>query len=135
MTSLLTSMMNTSLPPSSSLVAPNSPKQTAALTTAPTVPTVVVPATPSSLSDTSEALTEQISNLQNLENKKYIDLDILVKSNPTPDNIAQQKTIVDDITAISTLRSKLFDTLLNNTDNNLKVNNVMNSNLEDKREL
>jgi hypothetical protein len=134
MTSLLTSMMNTSLPPSSSLVAPNSPKQTAALTTAPTVPTVV-PVTPSSLSDTSEALTEQISNLQNLENKKYIDLDILVKSNPTPDNIAQQKTIIDDITAISTLRSKLFDTLLNNTDNNLKVNNVMNSNLEDKKRI
>jgi hypothetical protein len=126
MTSLLSSMMN------ASSVAPNSPKQTAASTTAPTVPTVTI-ATPAP--DSADELIEQISNLQKLEKKKYIALDILLKSNPSPDNVAQQNTIINDISEISTLRSKLFDILLNNTSSNLKVNEEMNSNLEDKKKI
>ena len=113
-------------------VVPNSPKQTAASTTAPTVPTVTI-ATPAP--DSADELTEQISNLQKLENDKYIALDILLKSNPSPDNVAQQKTIINDISEISTLRSKLFDTLLNNTSSHLMVNEQMNSNLEDKMKI
>ena len=126
MTSLSSSMMN------ASSVVPNSPKHTAASTTAPTVPTVTI-ATPAPAS--ADELTEEISNLQKLENDKYIALDILLKSNPSPDNVAQQKTIINDISEISTLRSKLFDTLLNNASNNLKVNEEMNSNLEDKMKI
>jgi hypothetical protein len=131
MTSLLSSMMN------ASSVAPNSPKQTAASTTAPTVPTTVIVTKPStSMSDsTTDELTEQISNLQKLESDKYNALDILLKSNPSPDNVAQQKTIINDISEISILRSKLFDTLLNNTSSHLKVNEQMNSNLEDKKKI
>jgi len=126
MTSLVSSMTN------KSSVVPNSPKHTAASTTAPTVPTVTV--TKPSPESTDE-LTEQISNLQKLENDKYTALDILLKSNPSPDNVAQQKTIINDISEISTLRSKLFDTLLNNASNHLKVNEQMNSNLEDKKKI
>ena len=126
MTSLSSSMMN------ASSVVPNSPKHTAASTTAPTVPTVTI-ATPAP--DSADELTEEISNLQNLEKDKYIALYILLKSNPSPDNVAQQKTIINDISEISTLRSKLFDTLLNNASNNLKVNEEMNSNLEDKMKI
>jgi ABC-type multidrug transport system fused ATPase/permease subunit len=70
--------------------------------------------------------------LQKLENDKYIALDVLLKSNPSPDNVAQQQTIINDITAISTLRSNLFDTLLNNANSNSKVNEQINSNLENK---
>ena len=117
-------------------VVPNSPKQTAASTTAPTVPTVMTVSTKKTLApDSADELTEEISNLQKLENDKYIALDILLKSNPSPDNVAQQKTIINDISEISTLRSKLFDTLLNNASNNLKVNEEMNSNLEDKMKI
>lgn len=126
MTSLSSSMMN------ASSVVPNSPKHTAASTTAPTVPTVTI-ATPAP--DSADELTEEISNLQNLEKDKYIALYILLKSNPSPDNVAQQNTIINDISEISTLRSKLFDTLLNNASNNLKVNEEMNSNLEDKMKI
>ena len=131
MNNLSSSTMN------ASSVAPNSPKQTAASTTAPTVPTTVIVTKPStSTSDsTTDELTEQISNLQKLENDKYIALDILLKSNPSPDNVAQQKTIINDISEISILRSKLFDTLLNNTSSHLKVNEQMNSNLEDKKKI
>jgi len=107
------------------IVAPNSPKQTAASTTAPTVPTVVT--------DSTDELTEQISNLQKLERDKYIALNILLTSNPSPDNVAQQNTIINDITDISTLRSKLLDILLNNASNHLKVNEQMNSNLENEK--
>ena len=125
-----------------SSVVPNSPKQMAALTTAPTVPTHVVTSDnnngnnyngePSpSLSD-DESLLEQISHLQDLENKKYDELNILLASNPTPDNIAQQKILINDITQLSTMRSDLFNTLLMQAQNNLKVNTVMNSNLQDK---
>jgi len=112
-------------------VVPNSPKQTAASTTAPTVPTVIATPAP----DSTDELTEQISNLQKLESNKYIALDILLKSNPSPDNIAQQKIIINDISEISTLRSKLLDTLLNNASSHLKVNEQMNSNLEDKKKI
>ena len=112
------------------IVVPNSPKQTAASTTAPTVPTLVTDST-----DTNDALLNQIENLQKLENDQYIALDILLKSNPSPDNVAQQKTIINDISEISTLRSKLFDTLLNNASSNLKVNQEMSSNLEDKKKI
>ena len=121
-----------------SLVVPNSPKQTAALTTAPTVPTQIVSSdggnndehSPSLSGD--ESLLEQISHLQDLENKKYDELNILLASNPTPDNIAQQKILINDITQLSTIRSELFNTLLMQAQNNLKVNNAMNSNLQDK---
>ena len=126
-----------------SSVVPNSPKQMAALTTAPTVPTHVVTSDnnngnnyngePSpSLSD-DESLLEQISHLQDLENKKYDELNILLASNPTPDNIAQQKILINDITQLSTMRSDLFNTLLMQAQNNLKVNTAMNSNLQDKQ--
>lgn len=130
MTSLLSSTKN------ASSVVPNSPKQTAASTKAPTVPTVTTVSTKKTLEpDSADELTEQISNLQKLENDKYIALDILLKSNPSPDNVAQQKTIINDISEISTLRSKLFDTLLNNTSSHLMVNEQMNSNLEDKNKI
>ena len=79
-----------------------------------------------------DELTDQFNNLQKLENDKYIALDVLLKSNPSPDNVAQQQTIINDITAISTLRSNLFDTLLNNASSNSKVNEQINSNLENK---
>ena len=129
-----------------SSVVPNSPKQTAALTTAPTVPTQVVSSdndngngnssngvsSPSASSSGDESLLEQISHLQDLENKKYDELNILLASNPTPDNIAQQKILINDITQLSTIRSELFNTLLMQAQNNLKVNTAMNSNLQDK---
>jgi hypothetical protein len=115
-----------------SKVTPNSPKKTAASTTAPTVPTVVTTDSTGE-TDSSDALIEQISNLQKLEADKYIALDVLLKSNPSPDNVAQQKTIINDISEIATIRSKLLDTLLNNASNHLKVNEQMNSNLENKK--
>lgn len=115
-------------------VAPNSPKQTAASIKAPTVPTIITDeADATDATDADDALVNQISNLQKLETEKYTTLDILLKSNPSPDNIAQQKTIINDITEIATIRSKLFDTMLNNADNNLKVNEQMKSNLETKK--
>jgi hypothetical protein len=111
-----------------SLVVPNSPKQTAALTTAPTVPTQIV------TSDNGDKdLLEQISHLQDLENKKYDELNILLASNPTPDNIAQQKILINDIAQLSTMRSDLFNTLLMQAQNNLKVNTAMNANVQDKQ--
>jgi hypothetical protein len=113
------------------IIAPNSPKQTAASIKAPTVPTVMTDE--ADATDADDALVNQISNLQKLETEKYTTLDILLKSNPSPDNIAQQKTIISDITEIATVRSKLFDTMLNNASNNLKVNEQMNSNLETKK--
>ena len=120
-----------------SKVVPSSPKKTAASVTDPTVPTVVTTVTHSTDStgatDSTDALIEQISNLQKLENDKYIALDVLLKSNPSPDNVAQQKTLINDISGIATIRSKLFDTLLNNASNHLKVNEQMNSNLENKK--
>ena len=121
-----------------SSVVPNSPKQTAALTTAPTVPTHIVTSDndndePSTSPSASEDLLEQISHLQDLENKKYDELNILLASNPTPDNIAQQKILINDITQLSTMRSDLFNALLMQAQNNLKVNTAMNSNLQDKQ--
>ena len=125
-----------------SSVVPNSPKQMAALTTAPTVPTQIDSSDnnngnnyngePSPSLSGDESLLEQISHLQDLENKKYDELNILLASNPTPDNIAQQKISINDITQLSTMRSDLFNTLLMQAQNNLKVNTVMNSNLQDK---
>lgn len=118
-----------------SQVVPNSPKQTAASINAPTVPTVVtVSSSPSPAASTSDsatdALVNQISELQKLENDKYIALDVLLKSNPTPENVAQRKTLVNDITDIANIRSNLFDTLLSNSSNSLKVNEQLGSNLE-----
>lgn len=116
-------------------VEPNSPKQIGASIKAPTVPTVVADtaADTADTADTADALIDQISNLQKLENDKYVVLDVLLKSNPSPDNVAQQKTIVSDIKEIATIRSKLFDTMLNNASNNLKVNEQMDSTLEAKK--
>jgi hypothetical protein len=116
-------------------VVPNSPKQTAASTNAPTVPTVVTvssSSSPASTSDSSatDALISQISELQKLENDKYIALDVLLKSNPTPENVAQRKTIINDITSIANIRSNLFDTLLSNSSSSFKVNEQLGSNLE-----
>ena len=122
-----------------SLVVPNSPKQTAALTTAPTVPTTQIVtgeqehSESTSLSGGDKDLLDQISHLQDLESKKYDELNVLLASNPTPDNIAQQKILINDIEQLSTIRSDLFDTLLAQAQNNLKVNAAMNSNLQDKQ--
>jgi hypothetical protein len=120
-----------------SLVVPNSPKQTAALTTAPTVPTVTGEQehseSPSLSGGGDKDLLDQISHLQDLENKKYDELNVLLASNPTPDNIAQQKILINDIMQLSTMRSDLFDTLLAQAQNNLEVNAAMNSNLQDKQ--
>ena len=102
------------------------------------IPHVNFPHLSSHLSSTSapgstdDELTEQINNLQNLERDKYFALNILLSSNPSPDNVAQQEAITNDISAISTLRSNLFDTLLNNASSNSKLNEQMNSNLENK---
>jgi len=129
---------------SSSSVAPNSPRQTAASVNAPTVPTHImddndsskspsspVPSPPSQ-DNSTEQIIEKISNLQDLENKKYDDLNVLLASNPTPDNIAQQKVLIDDITQLTNIRSQLFDTLLLHAQNNMKVNDALNANVQDK---
>ena len=119
------------------LVAPNSPKQTASSVNAPTVPTQVAAgssaSSPTNGDNSTEQILQQISNLQDLENKKYNDLNaLLASSNPTPDNIAQQKVLIGDITQLSNIRSDLFDTLLTHAQNNMKVNESMNANLQDK---
>ena len=127
---------------SSVAVAPNSPRQTAASVNAPTVPTHImddsskspsspVPSPPSQ-DNSTEQIIEKISNLQDLENKKYDDLNVLLASNPTPDNIAQQKVLIDDITQLTNIRSQLFDTLLLHAQNNMKVNDALNANVQDK---
>jgi len=121
---------------SSLTVAPNSPRQTAASVGAPTVPTQVIvrggdeseSATPTS----TEQIIEKISNLQDLENKKYDDLNILLASNPTPDNIAQQKVLMNDITQLTNIRTQLFNVLLLHAKNNVNVNDTMNANVKDK---
>ena len=121
-----------------SLVVPNSPKQTAALTTAPTVPTTQIVtgeqehSESTSLSGGDKDLLDQISHLQDLESKKYDELNVLLASNPTPDNIAQQKILINDIEQLSTIRSDLFDTLLLHAQNNMKVNDALNANVQDK---
>jgi hypothetical protein len=122
-------------------VTPNSPKQTAASVTAPTVPTQITvdgdskskspPASPSQ-DTTTEQMIEKISKLQDLENRKYDDLNILLASNPTPDNIAQQKVLISDITQLTSVRSQLFNTLLLHAKNNVNMNNTMNANVKDK---
>jgi hypothetical protein len=115
-------------------VEPNSPKQTGASVRAPTVPTVVTDtADTADAADEDDALVNQISNLQKLENDKYIVLNGLLKSNPSPDNVAQQKTIINDIKEIATIRSKLFDTMLSNASSNLKVTQQMGSTLEARK--
>jgi len=116
-------------------VDPNSPKQIGASVTAPTVPTVVTTdeADKADEADEDDELIDQISNLQKLENDKYIVLNGLLKSNPSPDNVAQQKTIINDIKEIATIRSKLFDTMLSNASSNLKVTQQMGSTLEAKK--
>ena len=122
-------------------VLPNSPRQTAASVDAPTVPTQIVDVGGVSAQqhqqqqqqpDTSEQIIEKISNLQDLENQKYNDLNILILSNPTPDNIAQQKILPDDITQLTQIRSSLFNTLLLHAQNTVKVNDAMNANVQDK---
>ena len=129
-----------------SSVAPNSPRQTAASVNAPTVPTQIIEnsndlknAKSSSSSPTNEQqdnpteqIIEKISNLQDVENQKYDDLNILLASNPTPDNIAQQKVLMNDITQLTNIRSQLFNTLLLHAENNMKVNDAMNANVQDK---
>lgn len=125
-------------------VAPNSPRQSAASVNAPTVPTHIMgdsskspnanaPPSSSPVQDNStEQIIEKISNLQDLENQKYDDLNVLLASNPTPDNIAQQKVLIDDITQLTNIRSQLFDTLLLHAQNNMKVNDALNANVQDK---
>jgi len=133
---------------SSLTVAPNSPRQTAASVNAPTVPTHIIdgdghgdsksklPPPPLSSQNNqnnpTEQIIEKISNLQDLENQKYDDLNILLASNPTPDNIAQQKVLMNDITQLTSVRSQLFDTLLIHAQNNVNVNDTMNANVQDK---
>ena len=132
---------------SSIAVTPNSPRQTAASVTAPTVPTQIVdgvhgmnsnstnlppPPPTKENNDPTEKIIEKISKLQDLENQKYDDLNILLASNPTPDNIAQQKVLMNDITQLTNIRSQLFDTLLLQAQNNVKVNDAMNANVQDK---
>lgn len=122
-------------------VTPNSPKQTAASVTAPTVPTQITvdggsklksPPPPPSQDSTTEQMIEKISNLQDLENQKYDDLNVLLASNPTPDNIAQQKVLISDITQLTNIRSQLFNTLLLHAQNNVNMNDTMNANVQDK---
>jgi hypothetical protein len=132
---------------SSLTVAPNSPRQTAASVNAPTVPTYVIDSDsnsdshgdsrsktppPPSQDSTTEQIIEKISNLQDLENKKYDDLNTLLASNPTPDNIAQQKVLINDITQLTNIRSQLFDTLIIHAQNNASLNDTMNANVQDK---
>lgn len=119
------------------VVTPNSPKQAGASVTAPTVPVhVVVGGRDSSSSKEQDSSTEQIiekiSNLQDLENRKYDELNVLLASNPTPDNIAQQKLLLNDITQLTKIRSSLFNTLLLHAQNNVKMNDTMNANVQDK---
>jgi hypothetical protein len=125
---------------SSSSVAPNSPRQSAASVNAPTVPTHIMESPNANVSlapppvqdNSTEQIIEKISNLQDLENQKYDDLNVLLASNPTPDNIAQQKVLIDDITQLTNIRSQLFDTLLLHAQNNMKVNDALNANVQDK---
>jgi hypothetical protein len=121
-------------------VVPNSPKQTGASVRAPTVPTVMTTDETDETDETDQtdqtdetALIDQISNLQKLENDKYIILNGLLKSNPSPDNVAQQKIIINDIKEIATIRSTLFDTMLSNASSNLKVTQQLGSTLEAKK--
>ena len=127
-------------------VAPNSPRQTAASVNAPTVPTQIIensndlknakssPSSPTNeqQDNPTEQIIEKISNLQDVENQKYDDLNILLASNPTPDNIAQQKVLMNDITQLTNIRSQLFNTLLLHAENNMKVNDAMSANVQDK---
>lgn len=120
-----------------SSVVPNSPRQTAASVNAPTVPTQVIESDaklspPSEDTNATEQIIKKISNLQDVESKKYDDLNILLASNPTPDNIAQQKVLMNDITQLTNIRSQLFNTLLLHAQNNMKVNDAMNANVQDK---
>ena len=128
---------------SSLTVAPNSPRQTAASVNAPTVPTHVIdgdsnskmpppPSSQNNQNNPTEQIIEKISNLQDLENQKYDDLNILLASNPTPDNIAQQKVLMNDITQLTNIRDQLFDTLLLHAQNNVNVNDTMNASVKDK---
>jgi hypothetical protein len=128
---------------SSLTVTPNSPKQTAASVNAPTVPTQIVdggsklkspppPPNQDNNNSATEQIIEKISNLQDLENQKYDDLNILLASNPTPDNIAQQKVLINDITQLTNIRAQLFDTLLLHAQNNVNMNDTMNANVQDK---
>ena len=128
---------------SSLTVTPNSPRQTAASVNAPTVPTQMVDSNDSTSKPQSlppsqdnnspiEQIISKISNLQDLENQKYDDLNILLASNPTPDNISQQKVLINDITQLTNIRSQLFNTLLLQAQNNAKLNDTMNANVQDK---
>ena len=130
---------------SSLTVAPNSPRQTAASVNAPTVPTHIIhgdghgdsksnsPLLPSQDNNNpTEQIIEKISNLQDLENQKYDDLNILLASNPTPDNIAQQKMLINDITQLTNIRAQSFNTLLIHAQNNVNMNDTMNANVQDK---
>jgi hypothetical protein len=126
---------------SSLTVAPNSPRQTAASVNAPTVPTHIIDGDSKSKSplpsqdnnnNPTEQIIEKISNLQDLENQKYDDLNILLASNPTPDNIAQQKMLINDITQLTNIRAQLFNTLLLHAQNNVNVNDTMNASVKDK---
>lgn len=117
------------------VVTPNSPKQAGASVTAPTVPVHVVVGDSSSSKQqdsSTEQIIEKISNLQDLENRKYDELNVLLASNPTPDNIAQQKVLLNDITQLTKIRSSLFNTLLLHAQNNVKMNDTMNANVQDK---
>jgi hypothetical protein len=128
-----------------SSVTPNSPRQTAASIDAPTVPTQVIESGDQDHEsknakllhtgdnkNATEQIIEKISNLQDVENKKYDELNVLLASNPTPDNIAQQKVLMTDITQLTNIRTQLFNTLLLHAQNNMKVNDAMNANVQDK---
>ena len=128
-----------------SSVTPNSPRQTAASIDAPTVPTQVIESGDQDHEsknakllhtgdnkNATEQIIEKISNLQDVENKKYDELNVLLASNPTPDNIAQQKVLMADITQLTNIRTQLFNTLLLHAQNNMKVNDAMNANVQDK---
>ena len=128
-------------------ILPNSPRQTAASVHAPTVPTQIIDdaqqqqqqqpqqqqqSQQQPQDNSTEEMIEKISKLQDLENQKYNDLNVLLASNPTPDNIAQQKVLINDITQLTQIRSSLFDTLLLHAQNNVKMNDTMSASVQDK---
>jgi len=121
------------------VISPNSPKQMGASVTAPTVPVHVVvggggdsSSSKQQQDSSTEQIIEKISKIQDLENQKYDELNILLASNPTPDNIAQQKVLLNDITQLTKIRSSLFNTLLLHAESNVKMNDTMNANVQDK---
>lgn len=94
---------------------------------------ILIPSSGSSSGSSTDEVIERISVLQDLENKKYDDLNLLLASNPTPDNIAQQNIIMNDIMELTNIRSNLFDSMLAQAQGNTKVNSSLNENIQDKQ--